>query len=77
MSNRPNTATARTRSEQAKRTKRQAQGAAATDGCRLSSTWIDPIQVTERELEVIELYLGEALDRLLGLAHRPQARGPP
>ncbi len=44
---------------------------------RLSSTWIDPIQVTDRELEIIELYLGREIDQLLGLTRRPQARGPP
>ena len=47
------------------------------DGYTIATTWIDPVEVTERELEIIELYLGNEIDRLLGRAHRPKARGPP
>jgi hypothetical protein len=46
------------------------------DGYAVSTTWIGPVAVTDRELEVIELYLGHEIDRLLGRA-RPKARGPP
>ena len=47
------------------------------DGYTVTTTWIDPVEVSERELEVIELYLGHEIDRLLGRARRPKARGPP
>ncbi|MBR1089368.1 hypothetical protein JQ621_18045 [Bradyrhizobium manausense] len=33
--------------------------------------------VNDRELEAIELYLGQEIDHLLGRACGPQARGPP
>ena len=50
---------------------------ATADGYTVSTTWIDPVAVTDRELEVIELYHGHEIDRLLGRARRPKARGPP
>jgi hypothetical protein len=77
MSNRHNTATAWTRSDRANDPDRQEKSLAEADGYQLSTTWIDRIPVTYREIEIIELYLGEAIDRLLGLKRRPQARGPP
>jgi hypothetical protein len=52
------------------------------DHPRVSSTWSDPISVGERELIVLELYLADAIDQLLGPKRRrgkgtTQARGPP
>jgi hypothetical protein len=47
------------------------------DGYTISTTWIDPVEIADQELEVIELYLGREIDRLLGRAQRPKARGPP
>jgi hypothetical protein len=48
----------------------------------VSSTWSDSILVGERELIVLELYLADAIDQLLGPKRRAgkggtQARGPP
>jgi hypothetical protein len=77
MSNHSNTATDRTRAYQANDRERRVQSAAEAERYGLSTTWIDPIPVSGREIEIIELYLGEAIDRLLGLTRRPQVRGPP
>lgn len=47
------------------------------DTLTVSSTWLAPVAVNDRELEILELYLGDALDALLSNARRPRARGPP
>ena len=76
MSNpRSRRATARSRTKPIAQRDHSTLRAAAHGDYRVSSTWNDSISVSDRELEVIELYLGEAIDRLL--AHRPRARGPP
>jgi hypothetical protein len=54
----------------------------ADDHRAVSSNWSDPILVSERELIVLELYLADAIDQLLGPKRRQskgttQARGPP
>jgi len=43
----------------------------------VSLSSINSSQVSDREVEVIELYLGHEIDRLLGPLRRPKARGPP
>jgi hypothetical protein len=48
----------------------------------VSSNWGDQIAVGEAELVVLELYLAEAIDRLIGPKQKrgkgpSQARGPP
>jgi hypothetical protein len=63
--------------DQAEQIDRSAKSGATPDDYRVSSTWTGQILVTDRELETIELYLGEALDQLLSLARHPKARGPP
>ncbi|HBF54007.1 MAG TPA: hypothetical protein DEA80_07860 [Afipia sp.] len=70
-------AEARKRAEQAQQPSRSTKNRTSSDDSRVSSTWTGQVRVTDRELEVLELYLGEALDRLFGLAGRPKARGPP
>lgn len=54
-----------------------ARTAADVEAYQTSTILTSPIDVTDRELEVIELYLGQEIDRLLLLARRPKARGPP
>ncbi len=70
-------AAARERTERAEPSNRSTRSIAGPEDYRVSLTWTDPDHVTDRELEVIELYLGDAVDRLLGLGRRPKARGPP
>jgi hypothetical protein len=53
----------------------RSQGGTATTDYRVSLIWTDQIHVSDRELEVIELHLGDAVDQLL--KRRPKARGPP
>lgn len=74
--NKPKASTRR-RAEQAEQTLRGTNSEARSDGYRVSSTWTGQVGVTDRELEVLELYLGEELDRLLSLRRGPRARGPP
>jgi hypothetical protein len=70
-------ARARPRPDQTERANSNTQRVTAAEDYTVSSTWTNPIHVTDRELEAIELYLGDAIDRLLGLSRRPRSRGPP
>jgi len=54
-----------------------ARAAADIEAYPISTILTSPIDVTDREIEIIELYLGHEIDRLLLLAPRPKARGPP
>jgi hypothetical protein len=62
---------------QAEQQNLRAHSTAKTEGYEVSSTWTNTVRVTDREVGVIDLYLGDAIDRLLGLERRPKARGPP
>jgi len=54
-----------------------ARAAAEIEAYPISTILTSPIDVTDREIEVIELYLAHEIDRLLLLPPRPKARGPP
>lgn len=68
--------TARCRHEDAEQTRCSTVGTTSED-YSVSLTWLDLSHVSDRELEVIELYLGHQIDRLLEPTRRPKARGPP
>lgn len=79
MSDRQNTsrASVQTSPEQAEQLGNGRQDATKPKTYAVSSTWSNPLPVSDRELEVLELYLADALDSLLSTARRPRARGPP
>lgn len=60
-----------------------ANGTSAAEGhLTVSSNWTNRIPVSEAELVVLELYLAEAIDQLIGPKPKrgkgaSQARGPP
>lgn len=68
--------TARRRPEDPEQTRCSTAGATGED-YSVSLTWLDLSHVSDRELEVIELYLGHQIDPLLEPTRRPKARGPP
>jgi hypothetical protein len=70
-------AAARGQSKQAERSNHSTRRTTEPEDYRVSFTWADSADVSDREIEVIELYLGDALDRLLSLGRRAKARGPP
>ena len=67
----------RSRANQSEQQNLRTQSITRSKHSEVWSTWTDTIYVTDREVEVVELYLGNAIDQLLGLERRPKARGPP
>lgn len=67
----------RRRLEEDERRNGSKKSAQRDDSYRVSLISIDLNRVSDQELETIELYLGQEIDRLLGRARGPKARGPP
>ena len=67
----------RSRPEQSEQANRTTRSVTSAEDYSVSLISFDPVQVSDRELEAIELYLGREIDRLLGPVRRPKARGPP
>jgi len=70
-------AAARGHAERAEQPSHSTLSTGSPEDYQVSLTWTDSAHATDRELEVIELYLGDAIDGLLGCGRRPKARGPP
>ncbi|MGY3355073.1 hypothetical protein ACVWZK_001736 [Bradyrhizobium sp. GM0.4] len=69
--------TARGRCEQAEQTNGSTSSSPRDGNYDVSLISINPKEVSDQEIETIELYLGREIDGLLGRARGPKARGPP
>jgi hypothetical protein len=65
-----------------RRQKRASSSTADINELTVTSNWSGSVPVSDRELSVIELYLADAIDRLIGVKGQAgktakNARGPP